>query len=129
MRTRKIQNFIDSQGNNHRNVIWFGSSGKLPDVQIINVGDSFDDNQNAVRDSLIQKLSVLKNELWFNYQFGMPIEQKERSKLAIDSYIITAVEGQEGYRSIKSFVSKVENKNYTCDMTIETIYGDIQLKI
>ena len=66
MRTRKIQNFIDSQGNNHRNVIWFGSSGKLPDGQIINVGDSFDDNQNAVRDSLIQKLSVLKNELIVN---------------------------------------------------------------
>lgn len=225
MRTRKIEKFLDSNGKEHTNVVWFGSSGKLktntesqyfeinddssavsgeidvenlvvgqkyeitvnnieigkkiavyfdyefPEVKlfyndgnnlpqtitgyltqipskIYYVGNSpckitiifndvseivytnnFDDKRVGIKNSLVQKLSTLQNELWFDYLFGMPITNKAKSKLTIDSFIISTIDQEPNIKSIKKFDSKIENKHYFCDMIVETDFGDLEITV
>lgn len=81
----------------------------------------------GVANSLKQRLSVLKHELWYDYNKGMPLPDKARSKAIIDAYIIQIILEHPDVIDIEGFESEQERNNYTCYFVVNTIYGQIEL--
>ena len=119
-------------------VVWFG----VKDVIRNEAGENqaiFQDETNkhanyatgseGVANSLKQRLSVLKHELWYDYNKGMPLPDKARSKAIIDAYIIQTILEHPDVIDIKGFESEQERNNYTCYFVVNTIYGQIELGI
>ena len=131
MRTRTLQN---------NTVVWFGSYGldkEKPvyahDGSLIGYqakkAENFSNQQQGVRDSLVQRLSVLKGELWYKISFGIPLFDKVHSKTLIDTHVASVVTSHPDVQRIENFESSLQNHRYTCNMSIVTIYGNIQLQI
>lgn len=123
MRCRAIKN---------GNVVWFGSCGvdengkaKFYDEN----KNSFSDKQQAVADSLSQRLHIIKTELWYNISFGLPLFEKTKSKTLIDSTVLNIVVAHPDVLNIKSFSSSIVNHEYTCSMQVMTKYGIIDILI
>lgn len=119
-------------------VVWFG----VKDVIRNEAGENqaiFQDETNkhanyatgseGVANSLKQRLSVLKHELWYDYNKGMPLPDKARSKAVIDAYIIQTILEHPDVIDIEGFESEQERNNYTCYFVVNTIYGQIELGI
>ena len=119
-------------------IVWFG----VKDVIRNEAGENqaiFQDETNkhanyatgseGVANSLKQRLSVLKHELWYDYNRGMPLPDKARSKAIIDAYIIQTILEHPDVIDIKGFESEQERNNYTCYFVVNTIYGQIELGI
>lgn len=119
-------------------VVWFG----VKDVIRNEAGENqaiFQDETNkhanyatgseGVANSLKQRLSVLKHELWYDYNRGMPLPDKARSKAIIDAYIIQTILEHPDVIDIEGFESEQERNNYTCYFIVNTIYGQIELGI
>lgn len=81
----------------------------------------------GVANSLRQRLSVLKHELWYDYNRGMPLPDKARSKAIIDAYVIRTILEHPDVIDIEGFESEQERNNYTCYFVVNTIYGQIEL--
>lgn len=106
------------------------SYGKAKFYNPNDIHDNYAERQEGVAMSLIQRLSVLKGELWYQINNGMPLLEKVRSKEIIDSYIISAVLNHPDCNSFSSFNSSVENKHdYHCTFKVNTIYGEVELSI
>ena len=119
-------------------IVWFG----VKDVIRNEAGENqaiFQDETNkhanyatgsgGVANSLRQRLSVLKHELWYDYNRGMPLPDKARSKAIIDAYIIQTILEHPDVIDIEGFESEQERNNYTCYFVVNTIYGQIELGI
>lgn len=119
-------------------IVWFG----VKDVIRNEAGENqaiFQDETNkhanyatgseGVANSLKQRLSVLKHELWYDYNKGMPLPDKARSKAIIDAYIIQTILEHPDVIDIEGFESEQERNNYTCYFIVNTIYGQIELGI
>lgn len=117
-------------------VVWFG----VKDVIRNEAGENqaiFQDETNkhanyatgseGVANSLKQRLSVLKHELWYDYNKGMPLPDKARSKAIIDAYIIQTILEHPDVIDIEGFESEQERNNYTCYFIVNTVYGQIEL--
>lgn len=123
MRTRAIKD---------NNIVWFGSYGKNADgsAKFYNADkSSFSEKQTAVADSLTQRLSVLRGELWYRVSYGIPLFDKVNSKTLIDTFVASTVTGHEDVVRIESFESLLQNHKYTCNMKIISVYGDLILQI
>ena len=92
------------------------------------VESSFVKDKQAVRDSLQQRLSVIKHELWFEPEFGLPLVDKP-SKLDIDFDVIDTINQTEGVFEIINFQSSVSGKQYSAEFTVSTIYGEITVQV
>ena len=77
--------------------------------------------------SLRERLSVIKHELWYDYENGIPLIDKVRSKAIIDAYIIQKVLEHPDVIEIEGFESEQTNHKYECYMIVNTIYGQIEL--
>ena len=117
-------------------IVWFG----VKDVIRNEAGENqaiFQDETNkhanyatgseGVANSLRQRLSVLKHELWYDYNRGMPLPDKARSKAIVDAYIIQTILEHPDVIDIEGFESEQERNNYTCYFIVNTIYGQIEL--
>lgn len=91
--------------------------------------NNFSKEQQAVSDSLNQSLSVIKNELWYNYNFGIPLESQNKTKLNIDIFIINTINANSDVKNIIEFNSTVEKGHYSCNMVVDTVFGKIELII
>lgn len=123
MKCRAMQN---------NNIVWFGSYGKNEDgtAKFYDANkNSFSDKQVAVKDSLTQRLSVLKGELWYRVSYGIPLFDKVNSKTLIDTFVISTITDNKEVVRIENFESSLRNHNYTCNMKIITSYGDLILQI
>ena len=87
---------------------------------------NYSEKQESVADNLTQRLSVLKTELWWNLNYGLPILEKVRSKAVMDSVIINIILANRDVRNILSFKSSVDKKTYVYryEVNIESIFGD-----
>lgn len=136
-----------------RRVVWFGSYGtttKLdangdvithpevqPDGSIVQVPtmfakfynsndkhDNFASGNTWVKDSLVQRLSVIKHELWYNYQYGMPLVDDGTARVTIDAFVMETIQNHEDVLEITSFSSRIEGHEYHCDVGFTTTFGD-----
>ena len=117
-------------------IVWFG----VKDVIRNEAGENqaiFQDETNkhanyatgseGVANSLRQRLSVLKHELWYDYENGMPLPDKVRSKAIIDAYIIQTILKHPDVIDVEDFESRQAGNFYTCYFIVNTIYGQIEL--
>lgn len=127
MRCRRIKK-IDGRNE----VVWFGSWGKNGDrtqfFSPTDKHDNFSDQQQGVSDSLTQRLSVLREELWYDIDYGLPLFDKVR-KPAMDSFICSTVLNHPDVVSIDEFSSQVINNKYSCSMTVVSVFGNVLLSI
>lgn len=91
--------------------------------------NNFSKEQQSVADSLNQSLSVIKNELWYNYNFGVPIESQNKTKLNIDIFIIDIINSNSDVKNIIEFNSIVDKGHYHCNMVIDSVFGKVELTI
>lgn len=117
-------------------VVWFGvkdvirnEAGENQAIfqDEINKHANYATGSEGVANSLKQRLSVLKHELWYDYNKGMPLPDKARSKAVIDAYIIQTILEHPDVIDIEGFESEQERNNYTCYFVVNTIYGQIEL--
>ena len=133
MKCRRLKIYEDETGQ-HTELVWFGSYGKNQDgsskfYSDVNKHDNFADKQEGVKDSLIQRLSIIRRELWYNTLYGLPIANKEKSKLTIDAEISKIVMSHPDVVRIITFNSNIINKKYNCYMEILSTFGELTLNI
>lgn len=113
MRCRKI---VDG------NVVWFNKVNKATKLD-----SSFSEAQQSVVDSLTQRLSVIKTELWYNISYGLPLFDKVKNKIAMDGAVASIVTSHPDVISMSSFESAIVNKKYSCKFQAVTKYGNVQV--
>lgn len=121
MRTRRI-----IKSNDRYRMVWFNSRGKKEDGSADFTDDkmSFDDNLAGVINSLTQRLSVLKNELWYNYSYRMPLIDKNKSKAKINTFILSTIHECPDVVDVLAFKSDIINHDYSCSIQVLTRYGE-----
>ncbi len=116
------------------NVVWFGSYGKNNDdtarfFAAGNKHDNYSDNQEAVADSLTQRLSVIQKELWYATSYGLPLFEKTRSKATVDATVADIIMQHPDVVSILSFSSEVVNHKYSCSVSIQSTFGVVDVNL
>lgn len=101
---------------------------RFVDGQAIKV-NNYSDNQQGVTDDLIQRLSVLKKELWYNINYGLPLFEKINSKPLTDTAISSIIMEEPDVIQILSFKSQVINKKYYCSVEILSKFGNIHFEL
>lgn len=87
--------------------------------------NDYAEGSDAICASLTQRLSVLKGELWYQVNYGIPLTDKLNSVKLFDLVIADIITSHPEVTSIKSFKSGLTNHNYWYDAEIGTIYGEI----
>ena len=119
---------------NENTIVWFGSYGLNGDgtAKFYNPSDKHDnfaDEQEGVRDSLTQRLSVIKNELWYNINYGLPLLEKIKYKAEIDTTVASIILTHENVLEITSFESSVIQHHYSAKFVVMTTFGELELSI
>ena len=101
-----------------------------PEVKAM-VHNNYANDIDAIVESLRQRLSVMKNELWYDYLYGLPLLQKGVTKAMIDSDAILMITYCPGVVSLNKFVSEIDvaTKEYKLDFAVTTIYGDASIVV
>lgn len=77
---------------------------------------------DAVVESLRQRLSVIKGELWYQINYGIPLFEK-KNKAFMDAAILGIINNHPAVANILNFQSNVKDKNYSFNCRIMTIYS------
>lgn len=113
----------------------FKQTGKVYFIRNAKFIDSSDKSSyakdlEAVRQYLIQHLSIIQHELWYNYMYGLPLFDTGITKAMIDAEVISIINSNSAVRNISKFNSDLKDKhNYVAVFTVNTIYGDIEISI
>lgn len=91
--------------------------------------DNYAKEQEGVSTSLTQRLSVIKNELWYDYNYGVPLFDKVKSKAFIDSYLISTILKHPDVTQLIDFTSNVDKNSYSCTFKVKTKYGDLTVNL
>lgn len=83
--------------------------------------------QEYVKCALIQKLSIVKGELWFNQSFGLPLIDKAKTKSLFDVAVSKILANQKGILEVKSFKSIKEKFTYKTDLKLLTSFGELEM--
>lgn len=92
-------------------------------------GKSFAEEQEGVACSLTQRLSVIKGELFYQINTGLPLFDKGTTSTTFDAWIVQTVMSHPDVKSITSFSSYTENHSYHCGFVALTKYGEIEVTI
>ena len=86
--------------------------------------DSYADEQEGVRASLTQRLSVLKGELWYECYYGLPLTDKVVNKAIIDANIIDIIMSHPNVKTITSYNSSMSGRHYRFDFSVLTTFSN-----
>lgn len=86
--------------------------------------DNYAEDVDALVESLRQRLSVIKGELWYQINYGIPLFEKYKNKSFMDAAILGIINGHPAVASIISFQSTVKGTNYTFNCRIMSIYSE-----
>ena len=85
---------------------------------------NYADKQEGVAYSLTQRISILKGELWWMINYGLPVFEKVRNKAIFDSVLINIILKHPDVRNIISINSFVDDHTYTFDVKINSIFNE-----
>ena len=107
------------------NIVWFGCKAAPIDgkAQFYDNHENYSQYQEGIKNSLIQRLSIIKGELWYNINYGLPLLDKIRNKAVIDAAILNIINRHEEIKTIRKYVSSVSDHVYTFEFIAETIYN------
>lgn len=133
MRVRRVMD--ERSGTTRRRaIVWFGSYGTNTDgtAKFVNPNDkhdNFSSENTMVRDCLIQRLSVIQHELWYNYQYGMLLVDDDTAKVTIDTFVMKTIQEHQDVLEITRFTSNLDKHNYHCDVQFTTKFGNTSLSL
>lgn len=144
MRCRNYVEGVDNNGVKYRDVVWFNHIALVNPLTVSEevlaseftiVGTKFkieglknySEDQEAVANSLTQKLSTIKGELWAAVNFGLPLFDKYRSRAAMDASVIDIITSHSDVVKIIDFTSNLQEHAYTFTSKILTKYGELAL--
>lgn len=111
----------------YQNIVWFGSYGK-DELGNAKKAPNYSEKGEAVRDSLIQRLSVIKGELWYKASYGLPLTEKIKNKGIYDSIIINIITDHPEVVNIPYYNSYIDEHQYNLEFVAYTIYNE-EIKI
>ena len=139
MKCRRMKIWTDSLGKEHRDIVWFGSYGKKQDGTALRADedystrfvshDNYATEQDGIVNSLIQRLSVIQGELWWQMDYGLPLFSKYKSKGLIDAQVIDIVLEHSDVVEFTSFNSNYSNYEYTADFTVLSVFGKVNINL
>ena len=94
----------------------------------INRNDNYAKTQEAVANSLNQRLSVLQGELWYATTNGWPIFSNP-NKLICDTYLIETILEHPSVIFVDYFKSSIYNHTYSAYLEILTVYGKTSIEL
>lgn len=110
-----------------------GDSGKLYDskgnetgtyeIVYVNTEDYVSDT-DAVVASLIQRLSVIKGELWYQINYGLPLTESVSSAALFDSVIADIITSHPGVAALDSYKSWISGHTYYYTCKITSIFAE-----
>lgn len=86
--------------------------------------DNYSENGLAVRDSLIQRLSLIQGELWYRRSYGIPLLQKIKNKGIYDSVIVNIIKNHPNVQGIIEFNSRIDEHSYRLNFVAESKNGE-----
>lgn len=119
----KCRALVKDKNTGKQNIVWFGSYGidkfgnKLP-------YKNYATEQEGVAASLIQRLSVIKGELWYKASYGLPLMEKIKNKGIYDSIIVDIITSHPNVVKIIEFNSRVNNRQYELEFTVYTTFKE-----
>lgn len=110
--------------NEKNHIIWFGKDldNKTPAGTFANASN-YAENSDAVVASLIQRLSVIQGELWYQVGYGIPLMNNITRGALFDSVIADIITSHPGVTEITEFTSKIIGRTYYYDCKIRTIFN------
>ena len=120
----KCRNLVRNSDGTY-NIVWFGSYGKDENNKKLSA-ENYVSQSEAVQMSLIQRLAVIKNELWYNINYGLPLFDKIRNKAIMDAAIIKIINEHEAVRTLINYTSSVDQAThiYYFSALINTVYNE-----
>ena len=88
--------------------------------------DKFIYDGEALRQNIIARCSVIKGELPYNITLGIPLGG---NKEELDFAILDLILNTEGVQSAYIVDSKIINRQYVCELSIQSIFGNMQINI
>lgn len=79
---------------------------------------------DAVVASLIQRLSVIKGELWYQINYGLPLTESISSGVLFDSVIADIIISHPGVASLDSYKSWITGHTYYYTCKITSIFAE-----
>lgn len=85
---------------------------------------NYAEDTDAVVASLIQRLSIIKGELWYQVNYGLPLTEKQSGVNVFDLVIADIISSHPGVASLDKYTSKIIDHTYYYDCQITSIFGD-----
>lgn len=85
---------------------------------------NYAEEQEGVASSLTQRTSVLKGELWWQINYGLPLLDKVKNKNIYDSVLINIILKHPDVVNIFYLNSYVIDSQYYYEVKISSVYGD-----
>ena len=82
------------------------------------------EDTDAVVASLIQRLSIIKGELWYQVNYGLPLTDKQTGVNVFDLVIADIISSHPGVASLDKYTSKITGHTYYYSCQITSIFGD-----
>lgn len=97
--------------------IWYNENNKH---------DNYSSGVEGISYSLIQRLGVIKNELWYNINYGLPLIDKVKNKATMDAYIISVITNHAEIEQLVKYTSRIEGKGeYHFEFVAKTTSGEL----
>ena len=112
--------------------VFFNSCGKDEEGKSIRYqkdNSSFASGEEGVAQSLTQRLSIIRGELWYNILYGIPLFDKMKTKIEADIAVASMIEMHPDVKNIDDFTSQIINRRYSCNVTINTKEGTLNIQI
>lgn len=112
MKTRRVVRTNDG----NYNTVWFGAKDVYTDEDgkkrtlFYNENDKHDnyaEGVEGVQSSLIQRLSIIRGELWYQVNYGLPLLDKIKNKSVMDASILEIITNHPQVKSVSSYISTV----------------------
>lgn len=126
MRARRI---VDG-----KDMVFFGSYGKNSDgtakfYNPDNKHDNYSELVESVKDSIQQKLQVLRGELEYTSGYGLPLTDKIRNKAEMDIEVSSIILSTHNVQMISELSSTLSGSIYSANVLIATDFGEIEIEI
>jgi len=86
--------------------------------------NNYAEKQEGCAYSLTQRISIIKGELWWMINYGLPIFDKIRNKAIFDSVLINIILKHPDVKNIIYINSFVEDHTYTFEVQINTVFNE-----
>lgn len=121
--------------NGQLNLVFFGIKGTYTNEKgelcsvFTDDHKSHADGIDGVNQSVMQRLSLIKGELYHFMNAGFPLTDKVSEKQVFDAHVISVLSHHSEITSIDKIESKVLNRAYYCKVYFSTKYGSSYIEV